>query len=334
MSSKMSFRQPLPLISDNQVRPLWSVMIPTYNCAHYLRSTLESVLQQDLGPEIMQIMVVDDCSTQDDPEAVVQEIGKGRVEFYRQPQNVGMTQNFRTALELSRGYLIHQLHGDDQVRPGFYQKLQIAFESNSEIGAAFSRTISMDEDGHWTNLTDLERSTSGVLPKEWLHRLAIICCILTPSIVVRRAVYEKLGSFDERFYCAAEDWEMWMRIAVNYAIWYEVEPLSIYRTSSASSTGRNILNGRYIEDLNSATKMIHSHLPQPLPEKIRRIPYQNWAFSALGTSKIFIDRGELSLAAFHIRAALRYQISYPVLRSLLGILLFKFPQGLVKSIFG
>ena len=333
MSSKTSFRQPLPLISDDQVRPLWSVMIPTYNCAHYLRSTLESVLQQDLGPEIMQIMVVDDCSTQDDPEAIVQEIGKGRVEFYRHPQNVGITQNFRTALELSRGYLIHQLHGDDQVRPGFYQKLQIAFESNSEIGAAFSRTISMDEDGHWTKLTDLERSTSGVLPKEWLNRLATICCILTPSIVVRRSVYEKLGSFDSQLICA-EDWEMWARVAVNYPMWYEVEPLALYRSASGSNTDRNILNGRYIEDLNSATKMIHSYLPQVLPEEIRKIPYQNWAFSALGTSKIFIDRGERSSAAFHIRAALRYQISYPVLRSLLGILLFKFPQGLVKSVFG
>lgn len=330
MSSEISFRQPLPLISDNQVRPLWSVMIPTYNCAHYLRSTLESVLQQDLGSEIMQIMVVDDCSTQDDPEAIVQEIGKGRVEFYRQPQNVGITQNFRTALELSRGYLIHQLHGDDHVRPGFYQKLQIAFESNSEIGAAFSRTILMDEDGHWTKLTDLERSTSGVLPKEWLHRLATICCILTPSIVVRRSVYEKLGSFDSQFTCA-EDWEMWARIAVNYPMWYEVEPLALYRSASGSNSDRNILNGRHIEELNSATKMIHSYLPQPLPEKIRKIPYQNCAFSALGTSKILIDRGEIRLALHHIRSALRYCVSYPVLRSLLGILIFKLPAGLVKS---
>ena len=326
--------KPILPVSDIGNRPMWSVMIPTYNCAHYLRSTLESVLQQDLGPEMMQIMVIDDCSTQDDPEAVVRELGKGRVEFYRQPQNVGLTKNFRTSLELSRGYLIHQLHGDDQVRPGFYKKLQRAFEANSEIGAAFSRTISMDEEGHWTNLTDLERSTSGVLPKEWLHRLATICCIPTPSIVVRREVYEKLGSFDERFYCAAEDWEMWMRIAVNYTMWYEVEPLAIYRTSSTSSTGRNILNGRYIEDLHFATQIIHSYLPQTLPEKIRKGTYQNWAFSALGTSKILLDRGNLSLAVFHIRAALRYRISYPVLRSLLGILIFKFPRGLVKSIFG
>ena len=61
------------------VRPLWSVMIPAYNCASYLRQTLASVLAQDPGPEQMQIEVVDDGSTKDDPESVVRETGKGRV---------------------------------------------------------------------------------------------------------------------------------------------------------------------------------------------------------------------------------------------------------------
>ena len=41
---------------------------------------------------------------------------------------------------------------------------------------------------------------------------------MTPSIVVRRSVYERLGSFDRRLVCA-EDWEMWVRIAAHYPIW-------------------------------------------------------------------------------------------------------------------
>src|SRR5689334_11194856 len=77
-------------------RPFWSVMIPTYHCARFLRQTLESVLAQDPGPESMQIEVVDDGSTLDDPAAVVAEVGRGRVAFYRQPRNVGHTKNFET----------------------------------------------------------------------------------------------------------------------------------------------------------------------------------------------------------------------------------------------
>ena len=79
---------PIPPVAPGP-RPLWSVMIPTYNCAGYLRETLASVLAQDPGPEAMQIEVVDDASTRDDPEAVVREFGGSRVGFFRQPENVG-----------------------------------------------------------------------------------------------------------------------------------------------------------------------------------------------------------------------------------------------------
>lgn len=84
-------------------RPLLSVMIPTYNCTQYLREALVSVLAQDPGADRMQIEVVDDCSTDADVQAVVQEIGKGRVGYYRQERNVGSLRNFETCLNRSTG---------------------------------------------------------------------------------------------------------------------------------------------------------------------------------------------------------------------------------------
>ena len=62
-------------VGNAENRPFWSVMIPTYNFAKYLVKTLQSVLDQDPGPDRMQIEVVDDVSTKDDPEAVVREVG-------------------------------------------------------------------------------------------------------------------------------------------------------------------------------------------------------------------------------------------------------------------
>jgi glycosyltransferase involved in cell wall biosynthesis len=62
-------------------------MIPVYNCAPYLEDALQSVLLQDLGEGAMQIQVVDDASTDFDVKALVERIGKGRVEYFRQPEN-------------------------------------------------------------------------------------------------------------------------------------------------------------------------------------------------------------------------------------------------------
>ena len=100
MSEQHTYRATIPGIEKTTSRPLWSVMIPTYNCANYLRETLASVLEQDPGPDVMQIEVIDDHSTKDDPKAVVEELGQGRVRFYQQSQNVGY---LRSCTSVSKG---------------------------------------------------------------------------------------------------------------------------------------------------------------------------------------------------------------------------------------
>ena len=100
-------------ITDGGQRPLWSVMIPTYNCIEYLERTLNSVLKQALSSDLMQIEVVDDYSTDGDVEKIVQELGDGRVSFYRQPENRGSLRNFETCINRARGERIHILHGDN-----------------------------------------------------------------------------------------------------------------------------------------------------------------------------------------------------------------------------
>lgn len=306
-------------VSESVVRPRWSIMIPTYNCAKYLRETLSSVLAQDPGPEVMQIAVIDDHSC-DAPEAVVEELGKGRVEFYRQPQNVGITKNFQTCLERSRGYLIHQLHGDDVVRDGFYQKMQQVFEQYPNIGAAFCRTIMMNEQGHWQWITGQERETTGVLPSEWLQELAGLCRITTPSMVVRREVYEKLGGFDHQLR-NAEDWEMWVRIAANYPIAHEVEPLAAYRKRASSNMHSNLLNGRHAAQVYNAINLFESYLGDRIPAAIYQHARQNCAFEALQAADTCMNTGKLINSLNLLKAAIKYRSSFRVLRSAGRILL-------------
>ncbi|MCB0168776.1 MAG: glycosyltransferase family 2 protein, partial [Anaerolineae bacterium] len=202
-----------PLKADIH-RPLWSVMIPTYNCADYLRFALTSVLAQDPGPELMQIEVVDDCSTKDDPAAVVQEIGQGRVQFFRKPRNEGAIANFNTCIQRSRGKLVHILHGDDVVKPGFYSRMGQALLDQEAVGAAFCRQEYIDEQGRPQLTTRYLQKQSGLM-SDALSVLAVTNRIQPPAIVVKRWVYETLGGYDARLFHSA-DWEMWVRIAARY----------------------------------------------------------------------------------------------------------------------
>jgi glycosyltransferase involved in cell wall biosynthesis len=315
MSEQHPNRPTIPPVADSVPRPLWSVMIPTYNCAEYLRQTLASVLAQDPGPDVMQITVVDDHSTLDDPAAVVEELGRGRVEFYRQPHNVGIVKNFKTTLELSRGKLIHQLHGDDLVGDGFYQKLQRAFMENPEIGAAFCRHIIIDEHSHWQHISELEQQENGVLPNSWLDLIAGFQRIQTPSIVVRREVYEKLGGFDYRLPTGCEDWEMWVRIAANYPIWYEVEPLAMYRKHPGSITKTNVKNGKYVQQLRDSAKIFLTYLPKQNAEKFYKKTMQNCAFHALEIADSILAEGDMHSTINLIREALKCSRSFRVVRS-------------------
>jgi Glycosyl transferase family 2 len=303
-------RAVIPPVPDGTPRPLWSVMIPTFNCAGYLCETLAAILAQDPGPGHMQIEVVDDHSTLDQPAAVVEAVGRGRVAFHRQEENVGHTKNFETCLRRARGRLIHLLHGDDHVRDGFYRRMEAAFVS-AEVGAAFCRQIFTDADGHWQGISPLEQKQSGVLTNA-LERLATEQRIMTPSIVVRREVYEALGGFDARLVCS-EDWEMWVRIAARYAVWYEVEPLAVYRMHALSNTGRHVRSGADMRYTCQAISIFRSYLPAAMADRVSQRARETYALSALATAYSLLAGGDVGGGITQAREALRCCASRKVL---------------------
>ena len=304
MKKDSSFHQTINPISQEVKQPLWSIMIPTYNCAESLRETLHSVLEQDLGPEIMHIEVVDDYSIEDDPESIIRELAGERVSFYRQEKNVGYIRNFNTCLERSRGRLVHLLHGDDAVLHGFYKKMQYGFETKPEIGAAFCRHIHFDEQSNWNWISPLEQPQSGVL-NEWLEKISVKQRIQAPSIVVKRQVYENIGGFDNRMSCWGEDWEMWVRIAAKYPVWYEPRPLALYRISPDSLvgqsaknlTGRSTRTGQNIQDFRQAIEIVNSYLPQDRSLSLRKKALVNCGDYACFVAKECFKR-RLNLIAF------------------------------------
>lgn len=227
---------PLPVMSSVVRRPAFSVMIPVHNPTVHLETALGSVLAQSVKESDMQIAIVDDGSDHDVTARIRALDPSGRVEIHRFPERLGVARNLNRSIDLSRGHLVHLLHQDDYVLPGFYASMLRAFQRAPTAGMAFCRTRIVDESGRLQKLTSGPRVWSGVV-SGWVSKIATRQRVQAPSAVVARSTYEQVGGYREdlRF---ALDWEMWVRIAVRHAVWYERGALAAYRRHARSETGR------------------------------------------------------------------------------------------------
>jgi glycosyltransferase involved in cell wall biosynthesis len=269
-------------VKDGVQRPVWSVMIPVYNCSQYIKETLEAVLGQDPGPDKMQIEVVDDCSTDADVAQLVMQIGKGRIDYYCQPVNVGSLRNFETCLNRSRGEYIHLMHGDDKVKNGFYAELEKLFQMFPEAGAAFCAHDHIDMNGQLRFTKQRETDKPAIL-KNWLPLLAEAQRIQYIAMVVKRSVYEHLGGFYGVVY--GEDWEMWARIAKHYPIAYTPKNLAQYREHELSISNDSFITGRNLKDIKIVIEIIMTYLPPEDRKRIKRRAEKIFAYYSLNRRK-------------------------------------------------
>jgi glycosyltransferase involved in cell wall biosynthesis len=283
-------------------------MIPTYNCSQYLIENIRSVLAQDPGEEFMQIEVVDDCSTDTDVESLVRKIGKGRVGYYRQLQNVGSLRNFETCLNRATGHYIHLLHGDDLVKKGFYSEIEQVFKSFPEAGAAFTGFIFVDEQKQRLYDNKELLNEPGLL-NNWLLEIAASQLIQPPAMVVKRSVYEKLGSFYAVHY--GEDWEMWVRIAAHYPVAHSPKKLALYRVHQSNITSRYFLSGQSITDVLKVVDMIQEYLPQNERTRIKQFTKKHLAhYFSYSSDKIYHQYGKPYVALEQSKRAMVMHFSH------------------------
>lgn len=299
-------------VTSNTSRPLWSVMIPVYNCAAYLPQTLRSVLQQDPGADQMQIEVVDDCSTDANVEKLVNEIGRGRVAYYRQPQNVGSLRNFETCLNRATGHRIHLLHGDDKVRPGFYAKMDELFEKFPQAAAAFCNYNFIDHENIYRYTNTQEGGKDGIL-ENFLFIMAERCATQYAATVVKREIYESLGGFCSVEY--GEDWEMWARIGKDHPVAYTPEILAEYRVHGNNISSGRFRTGQNFEDIRKVLGRINTYLPPEKRSILKRKGYRNYARYALGNSEYIwhVSRDKQTVYT-QVKGALRMYTDAKLLR--------------------
>ena len=228
-----------------------------HDCADYLAQTLPEVVAQLADRDDTEIIVVDDVST-DDPAAVVQRLGRGRVRYDPNPQHLGAVRTFNRCLELATGELVHLLHGDDMVLPGFYPTMEPALADETTV-AAVCRIRDVDATNTELYETRSYRHGTGVWTNA-LDQMAVSNRVRAPGIVVRRSAYEAVGGFRPDLPHAA-DWEMWTRLAAHGPVVFVDEVLACYRRHAASDTSARARSGANIRERLTAIDVVDDHVP-------------------------------------------------------------------------
>jgi glycosyltransferase involved in cell wall biosynthesis len=293
----------IELRPKDEKRPLWSVMIPCWKNLEYIDGTLKSVLQQDLGPDDMQIMICLDGNDQEEILKHLKQFPENRIEFYAHPKHVGHTRNFNTCLRFARGHLVHLLHADDRVRPGFYRKLTRTFEENPQVDAIFTRFIYIEPDDHWQALSGIEMRKTGVFTK-FMDQIAVRNFLISSAFVVKRKVYETVGGFCEQIR-SYEDWEMWKRIGMASTVWYEPEPLTLYRKHANSYGNFNRNKLFIIEGIEKGIEISKNYFPEHRSKEWTAEAKRIASRLAVKLGRHYLKNKQLKLSAKYMGKALK-----------------------------
>lgn len=212
-------------------QPLVSVIIASYNHAHYIESSILSVLQQSYSK--VELLVVDDGSSDDSVERI-QKLQAVHGFDFRSQANQGLSRTLNGAISRAKGSLIAPFGSDDIMCP---QRLSLQVEhlrDKPEVGICGGNIELIDGDG---KVLSRQRNR----PARRLNFddafLGKIPGAPAPTMLFRREALERVGGFDPSI--GLEDLLITLKITrAGYSLDVLGEVLAQYRTH-ASNTYKN-----------------------------------------------------------------------------------------------
>jgi len=184
-------------------KPLVSVVVPCRNRAHFLKPTIDSILEQSY-PRIECIVV--DAASLDGTVELLKGYG-ARIRWISEPDG-GHADAINKGWKMSAGEILAWLNADDMwAVPDSVTTAVDYLIANPDADVVYGESATVNEEGEaigWSYVRD------------WDLRHAVEhCdhCICQPAAFFRRSIIEKTGGLDVAF-ISKKDHELWLRIAL------------------------------------------------------------------------------------------------------------------------
>lgn len=190
--------------------PFFSIVIPTYNRAAFIEATLASVLSQTYSH--YEIIVVDNCSTDNTAELLKPYIHAGQIQFIKHEQNYERARSRNTGMNAARGDFVTLLDSDDFMYP-----------NNLADAAEYARAHPDIKCFH--NLYEFVDSQRKVLRRYPMPSLDNqLKAIATGNFMtcignfIHREIYRRYQFDTTPELTGGEDWDFWLRVLADYPV--------------------------------------------------------------------------------------------------------------------
>jgi len=183
--------------------PRFSIIVPTYNRAAFIRQTVDSVLRQTYRD--FEIIIVDDGST-DETESVVREIKDERLRYIKQANRERASARNR-GIQEARGEYVNFLDSDDVQHNSHLKNANEYLEKVNPDVFHFGYDVK-DPDGNLIRIVaDIRSVTDQILDGN------ILSC---NGVFAKRNILLQNPFNEDRTLSALEDWELWIRLSARY----------------------------------------------------------------------------------------------------------------------
>jgi glycosyltransferase involved in cell wall biosynthesis len=211
-------------MSKSTARPLVTALINTYNYGRFVEEAIESALAQDYPRERMEVLVVDDGSTDDTPERI-EKFG-GRIEYHRLP-HAGQGAALDFGLRRARGEIVCLLDADDVWKPQKVRRVVEAFAACPEAVMVYHAIEYLATHGRETPLQPFQAISGKIY--EQVHDLLRIDGQATSGLAFRRSTWEKMLPLSPDFVIGCSDGYMAFNSFFLGPVVALDEPLTQYR---------------------------------------------------------------------------------------------------------
>lgn len=226
--------------------PIISIYITSFNYEKYLERSIESALKQNFDPKKYEILIIDDCSTDNSRKIISKYLKQNKVRAIFNKKNLGLTKSINIAIKASKGEYVIRLDADDMLSKNALKKFHSQVSNDKSVGIVYSDYYLIDR---FDNIIKREKKIN--LQKSKMKILDTAphgaCSLIKKEFLIENGMYDE--SVDRQ-----DGYDLWYKFLKKNKIKNINFPLFYYRQH------RNSLSKNTRRLLKTRSKIIEKHI--------------------------------------------------------------------------